>query len=223
MKSQLEDLTFVEFRERLKDNPVILIPLGSQEEQGASAPMGDFMLAKALARRVAEKTGAIAAPTVPFGYADYFRPVPGGIQLTADTFKRLLRDVLDNFLAHGLTRLLIFNGHTGNGPLIDQVVRTVKRETGIVIPWINIWRVIPEHVWREAHAANAPRARGHGVVGLSAPVSRSVSRGPRRGCRERRRTDRAQNGEPARTPVRGPGGQCARGHHRPFDKRHRCR
>ncbi len=167
MKSQLEDLTFVEFRERLEDDPVILVPLGSQEEQGASAPMGDFMLTKELARRVAEKTGAIAAPTVPFGYADYFRPVPGGVQLTADSFKSLLRDILDNFLAHGLTKLLVFNGHTGNSPLIDQVVRTVKRETGVVIPWINIWRIIPDTVWRAAHGANAPRARGHGADPVS--------------------------------------------------------
>ena len=125
--------------------------------------MGDFMLTKALARRVAEKSGAIAAPTVPFGYADYFRPVAGGVQLSADTFKALLRDILDNFLAHGLAKLLIFNGHTGTSPLIDQVVRTVKRETGVVIPWINIWRILPDSVWREAHGANAPLARGHGA------------------------------------------------------------
>jgi creatinine amidohydrolase len=167
MKSQLEELTYVEFRERLEGDPVILVPLGSQEEQGASAPMGDFMLAKELARRVAGRTGAIAAPTVPFGYADYFRPVPGGVQLTAETFKRLLRDILDNFLAHGLTKLLIFNGHTGNSPLIDQVVRTVRRETGIVVPWINIWRILPDSVWREAHGANASRARGHGADPVS--------------------------------------------------------
>ena len=41
MKCQLEDLTYVEFRERLADNPLIIVPLGSQEEQGPSAPMGD--------------------------------------------------------------------------------------------------------------------------------------------------------------------------------------
>ena len=167
MKSQLEDLTFVEFRERLKEDPVILVPLGSQEEQGASAPMGDFMLTKELARRVAARTGAIAAPTVPFGYADYFRPVPGGVQLTADTFKSLLRDILDNFLGHGLTKLLVFNGHTGNSPLIDQVVRTVKRDTGVVIPWINIWRIIPDSVWRAAHGDKAALARGHGADPVS--------------------------------------------------------
>ena len=167
MKSQLEDLTYVEFRERLEDDPVVIIPLGSQEEQGPSGPMGDFMLAKELARRVAERTGAVAAPTVPFGYADFFRPVAGGVQLSADTFKSLLRDVLDNFLAHGLTKLLIFNGHTGNSPLIDQVVRTVKRETGVVIPWINIWRILPDSLWRKAHGDHASRARGHGADPVS--------------------------------------------------------
>ena len=227
MKSQLEDLTYVEFRERLKDDPVILVPLGSQEEQGASAPMGDFMLAKELARRVAEKTGAIAAPTVPFGYADYFRPVPGGVQLTADTFKRLLRDILDNFLAHGLTKLLIFNGHTGNSPLIDQVVRTVKRETGVVVPWINIWRILPDSVWREAHGANAPRARGHGADPVSSAYLHlfpgAVPPRSGRGRGGRRRADRAQDREPAGPRVRRARGECARGHHGPYAERHRLR
>src|SRR5262245_32288944 len=167
MKCQLEDLTYVEFRERVSDNPLIIVPLGSQEEQGPSAPMGDFMLTKALARRVADRTGAIAAPVIPFGYADFFRPIPGGVQLRAETFTRLLRDVLDNFLAHRLTRLLIFNGHTGNSPLIDQVVRTVRRDTGVVVPWINIWRMLPESVWRAAHGEDASRARGHGADPVS--------------------------------------------------------
>ena len=167
MKSQLEDFTYVEFRERLADDPLIIIPLGSQEEQGPSGPMGDFMLTKVLARQVAERSGAIAAPVIPFGYGDFFRPIAGGVQLRAETFARLLRDVLDNFVGHGITRLLVFNGHTGNSPLIDQVVREVRRDTGIVVPWINIWRMLPESVWREAHGKNATRARGHGADPVS--------------------------------------------------------
>ena len=61
--------------------------------------MGDFMLAMELARRVAAKTGAVAAPTLPFGYADYFRPVAGGVQLSADTFKSLLQRNLASVLS----------------------------------------------------------------------------------------------------------------------------
>ncbi len=103
--------------------------------------MGDYVLTDALAARVAERAGAIAAPTLPFGYADYFRPVPGGIQLTAQTFCLVLRDVLDNFLNHGLKRLVIFNGHSGNAPLIDQVTRRVRRDTQVTVPSINVWRL----------------------------------------------------------------------------------
>ena len=94
-------LTWVEFAERMKENPVILLPFGSQEEQGPQAPMGDYMLTDAIVARVAERTDAIAAPIIPFGYADYFRPIPGGIQLSAETFRALFEDICANFLDHG--------------------------------------------------------------------------------------------------------------------------
>jgi creatinine amidohydrolase len=81
-KFLLKDMTFREFQQRIPDNPVILPPLGSQEEHGPMAPMNDFMLTEAFA----ERADAIAAATLPFGYADYFRPIPGGIQLRAETF-----------------------------------------------------------------------------------------------------------------------------------------
>ena len=124
--------------------------------------MGDFMLAAALASRVAERTGAIAAPTMPFGYADYFRDVPGGIQLSAATFRGVLRDMVCAFLDHRLERLLVFNGHTGNNAQIDQVLREIRRERGVIVPWINIWPMVPASLKEQAHGADAPRATGHG-------------------------------------------------------------
>ncbi len=162
-KFLLKDMTFREFAARLGENPVILLLLGSNEEQGPNAPMGDFMLTEALAARVAERSGAIAAPTLPFGYADYFRPVPGGVQLRAETFCRVVRDVADNFLDHGLTRLVIFNGHSGNAPLIDQVTRAIRRDTGVIVPSINIWRLHTPQVWNEAYGVPAGKGFGHGA------------------------------------------------------------
>ncbi len=162
MKHLLEQMTYPEFRDRMASDPVILLPLGSQEVQGPCNPMGDFMLAAALAARVAERTGAIAAPTMPFGCADYFRDVPGGIQVSAATFRGVLRDMVCAFLDHGLERLLVFNGHTGNNALIDQVLREVRRERGVIVPWINIWPMVPAALKQQAHGENASRATGHG-------------------------------------------------------------
>jgi creatinine amidohydrolase len=143
-KHLLKDMTWIEFRERLADRPTILIPLGSQEEQGPMAPMGDWMLTEAIAGRIAQRAGAIAAPTLPFGYADYFRPIPGGIALRPETFKSVLEDICVNFLDHGLDHLVVFNGHSGNFPLIDQTIRKIKEK------------------WREFHPELGQGAFGHG-------------------------------------------------------------
>lgn len=161
-KHALKDLTWVEFRARMAERPVILLPFASQEEQGPHAPMGDWMLTERLSILAAEAADAIAAPTMPFGWADFFRAVPGGIALKPETFKSVLLDVCDNFLAHGLEHLVIFNGHSSNYPLIDQATRQVKRERGVFIPCLNIWQIGPASFWREIHGDKAAEARGHG-------------------------------------------------------------
>jgi len=167
-KHLLKDMTFVEFRQRIAaGKPVILIPLGSQEEQGPNAPMGDWMLTEALADRIAREADAVAAPTVPFGYAEYFRAVPGGIQFRADTFRAVLRDICEAFLDHGLDRLLVFNGHSGNHPLIDETLRGLRRDRGVIVPWVNVWRMVPPETWKAIHGEGAGRAAGHGADPVS--------------------------------------------------------
>ncbi|MGZ9811168.1 creatininase family protein [Pseudoroseicyclus sp. H15] len=155
-------MTFDEFATRAKSNPVMLLPFGSHEEQGPHAPMGDYMLADAIAGMAAQRSGAIAAPTVPFGYADFFRAFAGGIQLRSTTFKAVVEDVAANFLDHGLTRLVIVNGHTTNAFLIDEVMRKLRRERGVIMASINIWQCLSTEDWAEIHGDNVAAARGHG-------------------------------------------------------------
>ena len=166
-KHLLKDLTWVEFDERMKENPVILLPFGSQEEQGPQAPMGDYMLTDAIVAQVAERAEAIAAPIIPFGYADYFRPIPGGVQLSAETFRAVFEDICANFLDHGLDHLVVINGHSGNYPLIDQSIRKIKRERGVWIPCLNLWRLMTPAQWAEIHGERGTSALGHGADPLT--------------------------------------------------------
>lgn len=161
-KHALSDMTFVEFGARLAERPVILLPFGSQEEQGPHAPMGDYRLTEAIAARVAAAADAIAAPTVPFGFAEFFRAVPGGIQLRAATFTAVVTDVVGAFLDHGIDHLVVLNGHTTNAPLIDQALRAIRRDTGVVVPLINLWQCLADDTWRAIHGPDAPAVRGHG-------------------------------------------------------------
>jgi len=162
-KYLLKEMTWYEFRERLPQNPVMLVVLGSQEEQGPQSPMGDHMITERLAAIVAERADAIATPVVPFGYADYFRPFPGGIQLRPETFSLLLEDVFTSLLDHGLDRLIVFNGHTGNFPLINQTVRKMRAARGVIVPCINTWQIFTPAKRREIWGERAATATGHGA------------------------------------------------------------
>jgi creatinine amidohydrolase len=163
-KHLLENMTFEEFHawSNTESEPVVLIPLGSQEIQGPMVPMGDFMLTREVASDVALASGALAAPTLPFGYAEYFRTVPGGIALSADAFRMTLTDILDNFLDHGFTRIVILNGHSGNYPLVDMVIRDVRKRHGLLVPCINLWRSLPDELWTELHGEFGKKAFSHG-------------------------------------------------------------
>lgn len=161
-KHALKDMTVAEFRDRLKDDPVMLLPLGSHEEQGPHTPMGDYQLAETIALRIAEQSGAIAAPCLPFGYAEFFRGFAGGIQLRASTFRAVLNDMIEAFVDHGINRLLILNGHSTNASLIEEVCRDIKRRFGVSVASVDLWRSIPERLWTEIHGQDARKARGHG-------------------------------------------------------------
>lgn len=159
----LQDLSWPEFKARMADEPVILLPLGSQEQQGPAVAMGDYVLAEMIAQQAAARAGAIAAPALPFGYAEFFRSFAGGIQLRAGTFMAVLEDMIGSFLDHGLSRIIIVNGHSTNAPLIADVAHRIRQKTGVCVPAIHLWRALPETLWSKVHGENAMAARGHGA------------------------------------------------------------
>jgi creatinine amidohydrolase len=161
---RLAELTSAEARARLSRRPVILLPMGSLEEQGPHAPMGDFLLAERIAVAMAERAEAagaeaLVAPVIPFGGADWFGPIPGGIALRPATLAALLGDMLAALRAHGLDRVLIINGHGGNAGPIEEATRAVRQAGGPLIPTLHIWRALGAR-WSEF--ATAPGTVGHG-------------------------------------------------------------
>ncbi len=107
--------------------------------------MGDYRLAEILAERIAAAAAArgvaaFVAPTLPFGVADFFGDAPGGLALSAGSFRAVLGELLDGLLRHGLTRIVILNGHGGNVPVIHEVTLGIKDERGIVVPSFYLWK-----------------------------------------------------------------------------------
>ena len=111
-KVHMAMITGGEARALLPTNPVILLPMGSHEDQGPHSPMGDYMLAEKVAELAALKasqsgTRALVAPVVPFGGADFFGPMVGGIAITPATLTSVITDMVASLNRNGLTRLIV--------------------------------------------------------------------------------------------------------------------
>jgi creatinine amidohydrolase len=171
-KLRLSHLTGGEAREVLARRPIILLPMGSQEDQGPHAPMGDYLSADAIAERIAERatkagTETLVAPVLPFGGADYFGAMPGGIALEQSTLRAVLTDMLACLERHHLTRIVVINGHGGNVQAIHEATQAVYRRTGALIPSFYLWRIGYTLLPGILGAENARRAAGHGADPLT--------------------------------------------------------
>ncbi len=171
-KVHMGQVTAGEARALYAANPVILLPMGSHEDQGPHGPMGDYLLAEKIAERVAidataRGTRTLVAPVIPFGGADFFGPMIGGITVRAETLTAIISDMIACLHRNGLTRLIVINGHAGNVGPIDEVVRAIYRNERQVIPSLYLWRIayglLPDLIGAE----KAAKVSGHGADPLT--------------------------------------------------------
>ena len=162
MKTRLQDMTSAEVAERIAARPVVLIPMGAQETQGPHAPMGDFVLAERLAGLIADAAGAVVAPVLPFGDSEFYRSLPGCVSLRPPTLVAVLTDIAENFLEHGLDRLVFVSGQSSNAPWIDQAARLLRDRHGVFVPTLPLWRLLTPGDLTAIYGAALPGSQGHG-------------------------------------------------------------
>jgi creatinine amidohydrolase len=171
-KVRMGELTGGEARAEYAANPTILLPMGSHEDQGPHAPMGDWLLADAIAERIARRAGergtrTLVAPPVPFGGADYFGSSPGGITLGQATLRVVIGDILACLLRHNLTRIVVINGHAGNVQAIHDATQPIWVERRILIPSLYLWKIGYALLPKILGAEQAAMVSGHGADPLT--------------------------------------------------------
>lgn len=125
-----------------KENQIILIPLGSTEQEGTHLPIGvDTYVAEAIANEVAKETGSLVGPTLPLGYSEWFLEFPGTISLKMETLIQVLREYCSSLIYHGFTKFIFLNGHRGNSPAVDVIARELITKHNVQIVMVEIWKI----------------------------------------------------------------------------------
>lgn len=123
-----EEMTAPEIGALDREHTVVILPVGSVEQHGGHLPLGtDTMLAESVAIAAADRSGAEAVVLPPpwYGFSAHHMRFTGTVTLPATAFLDLVERIVDSVLAHDFRRVLIVNGHGGNGGVLDVAASTL--------------------------------------------------------------------------------------------------
>src|SRR5437867_9362859 len=111
---RVHDCNWKMLEEYLVRDDRIVVPIGSTEQHGYLSVGTDAILAERVSVEAAEPLGVPVMPALPFGITPYFAAYPGSPSLSVETYRAVVRDLLESLYGQGFRRFLLVNGHGGN-------------------------------------------------------------------------------------------------------------
>jgi creatinine amidohydrolase/Fe(II)-dependent formamide hydrolase-like protein len=131
----LGELTWPEAEKRFREVDVALLPVGAIEQHGPHLPLdSDAFDADYLARRVAEsctEPRPFVLPLVAYGVSYHHEDFSGTISISPETLSQMVYDIGMSAVHHGITKLVIINGHGGNSPALHFAAQMLNRDAHI--------------------------------------------------------------------------------------------
>ena len=131
----LAELTWPEAEKRFKEVDVALLPVGALEQHGPHLPLDcDAFDAQFIAQRVAEgckDPQPLVLPLIPYGVSYHHEDFSGTISIDPETLSQMVYDIGMSAVRHGITKLVIINGHGGNSPALHFAAQMINRDAHI--------------------------------------------------------------------------------------------
>ncbi len=119
----------------------VLLPLGLIEAHGPHlATSVDLDTATYFARRLAENTGTILLPALPYGFADEMAEYVGTLGVSAETLVAVITDLSCRLCQHGFKRQIFLSGHGANKlPVELAFYRIWEKHPDLQAVYWNYW------------------------------------------------------------------------------------
>jgi creatinine amidohydrolase len=158
----LHELSWLDARDYLKENDLVILPVGSTEQHSSHLPLGtDFIIAEAYAREASKRTGVLCLPTIPIGDSAEHRRFPGTMFVSSETLIRYVRESLISLREHGVQKVIIVNGHGMNRYPLTCLIQELRQEKQLLVSLFGGSSVIKEKL---PDLVEDWRPEGHGGI-----------------------------------------------------------
>ncbi len=134
----LADKTWPELGSYFESESLAFVPLGSTEQHGPHLPEGtDHLIAEALARDAADRSGYLCTPTINIGVSSHHRQFHGTMWVEPPVFRDYVESLTRNLSYHGIDRVIYVNAHGGNVQHLREVGRRLREDECLyAIEWM---------------------------------------------------------------------------------------
>lgn len=122
LSSKWEELTSSDFVKAIaKADGVCVLPMGSIEDFGPSGPLGtNLFVDRTVALQAVKQEYAVVFPEYIVAGTNDVSNLPGAIAYTAHLQYEMLDETTREMARNGCKKILIVNGHSGNGGLLSE-------------------------------------------------------------------------------------------------------
>jgi creatinine amidohydrolase len=127
---KLEELSSSELRRVVESGvATAVVPFGSVEGHGGHLPVGsDALLADVVGEAVADRLGAVLAPTVRVGCAEAQVQEPGTLSVPAETLCDLALNIARRLITDGFRVIVLLSTHGGNQAILEGAARQLNEQ-----------------------------------------------------------------------------------------------
>lgn len=131
------DYTSEAFSQLDRENLIAVLPVGATEQHGPHLPMStDTATIDAVVEAVIPKLPAalpvLFLPSIAYGKSNEHSRYPGTLTVSAQTLANLWMEIGGCVAASGVSRIVLFNSHGGQMPVMDIVARDLRERHGML-------------------------------------------------------------------------------------------
>ena len=154
---RLDQMTLAQAEERMAQTDLAFFPQGPTEGHGRHMPLGcDYYVATAAAMLLAERTGGICLPPLPFNYAGGTAAFAGTIQVPPSVQAEMTKAVVRELWHKGFRRIILTSIHGPNTWIVGAALRELYEYEHIPTLLVNPYTTVDDAAW----AARLPNYDG---------------------------------------------------------------